>query len=203
MSFLDNLSNGVKEAGKAISSTTSSLSGQAKLTMEQSKLNGEIEEHYKNIGSKVYEAHAAGSGEPDIAGELSAVDAAKERIRAIGEEIIALKGCRVCPSCGASVPQDSQFCPSCGAKMPAKPVEQTAPAGTVPQFCTECGAPIEPGTKFCTKCGARIVTLQAQAAPAEPAPAEEAPAAPAEAAPAEAVQETAQAGGNTAEDWDK
>jgi hypothetical protein len=97
MSFLDNLSNGVKEAGKAISSTTSSLSGQAKLTMEQSKLNGEIEEHYKNIGSKVYEAHAAGSGEPDIAGELSAVDAAKERIRAIGEEIIALKGCAGLP----------------------------------------------------------------------------------------------------------
>ena len=135
MSFFDEFSHGVKEAGKAISNTTSSLSGQAKLALEQNRLNGEIEEHYKNIGKKICEARAAGSAEPDLAEEFSAVDTAAKRVREINDEIAALKGCRVCPNCGASVPQDSQFCPSCGTKMPPRKAEQensaqeqTAPA---------------------------------------------------------------------------
>jgi len=60
---------------------------------------------------------------------------------------------RVCPSCGASIPQTSKFCPECGAKLVQPQTQQPAGSATRPKFCPECGTQLSPDVKFCPNCG--------------------------------------------------
>lgn len=50
---------------------------------------------------------------------------------------------RVCPGCGAKVPNDIKFCQECGMKL------QSA----TDTLCANCGADNPPGTRFCGRCG--------------------------------------------------
>lgn len=48
---------------------------------------------------------------------------------------------RVCPRCGAHVPE-GKFCLECGSSLEI--------------ICRKCGAPISPGAKFCMECGNKV-----------------------------------------------
>ena len=55
----------------------------------------------------------------------------------------------ICPSCGASLPENAKFCLECGEKI------VSVPAGMI--VCPECGKTVVKG-KFCPECGHKFVT---------------------------------------------
>ncbi|HJJ82686.1 MAG TPA: zinc ribbon domain-containing protein, partial [Methanocorpusculum sp.] len=60
-----------------------------------------------------------------------------------GQAQTAAPAGKVCPKCGAAVPDGAKFCPECGKKMGAS-------------ACPKCGAELSAGAKFCPECGERV-----------------------------------------------
>ena len=56
----------------------------------------------------------------------------------------------LCPHCGQSLPDGSQFCFHCGRALSA----ESETVGAL--ICPSCGRPLSSGTRFCTHCGTVI-----------------------------------------------
>ena len=61
-----------------------------------------------------------------------------------GQAQTAAPAGKVCPKCGAAVPDCAKFCPGCGEKQASG------------SFCPECGAAVPSGAKFCPECGKKM-----------------------------------------------
>ncbi len=128
-----------------------SVRGGTELVRLNSQLSAEektIEKTYLEIGKKYVELHAE-EKEAAFAEFLHIIEQSQENIKNYRNQILILKGIRLCPNCGSEVPSGSAFCSSCGTPMP-KDVADMIP-------CHSCGNMIPSNKKFCAYCGAKVV----------------------------------------------
>ena len=126
MSFWDNLKTGINGAANYTVKKTGEITGTAKIRMDIRAKNTALAKKYETIG-RAYYRHEKGVGEDHeavIAAAIAEVDALKEEIAALRQEMAKLQGCVICPACSAQISDQSVFCPLCGVKLPEKPVEE-------------------------------------------------------------------------------
>lgn len=145
------------EIGKKLSQTSGAVAGKAKNIADVTRINGMLSDEQKKLQTtyaklgETYFQNYQNSPVPEV--ETLVADALQSlsKIDLYKEQVKRIKGVRDCPSCGADVPNGSQFCNACGYKMPDEAPKVNVPVNAV--RCMTCGA-IEPaGRKFCTNCG--------------------------------------------------
>lgn len=138
MDFFDKLGDTLINAGKDVSKKAKDLSGTAKLNMDIKSKEDFIQKQYTEIGRLYYEAHSK-EADAEFAQQMAIVTEAYEAIAKMRDEVLKIKGVRVCPNCGSPVPDNAGFCGKCGTPLNQMPPQQGAPnmpqngAQSVPQ----------------------------------------------------------------------
>lgn len=98
---------------------TSKISSEMKLKSQFSDKKDRIIVLYSEIGKEVYSNYVKGINEntESISAKLKEITDINEELRGINKEILALKGVKICSSCGSQIPVGSEFCPKCGNKV--------------------------------------------------------------------------------------
>jgi len=99
-------------AGRTVSDKAKDLSGVAKLQYEIKLKEDYLNKAYRELGKRYYDEHHEESPE-----DFAEIDAAKEALDDLRQELSEKKGSDLCPKCGASVPKGSDFCNRCGTKL--------------------------------------------------------------------------------------
>lgn len=150
MSFFDNFSKKISQAGQGAAQSAKNFAAVTKLNSMVSDEEKKIDNLYYQIGKAYFDAN---SERPDdnLVGYVNAVIEAMNNIEQYKEQIKETKGITNCPNCGAEVSYASSFCNSCGMKMPQVQQSYTPNDNTVK--CNHCGNYVSVGYKFCTSCG--------------------------------------------------
>ncbi|MDE7063759.1 MAG: zinc ribbon domain-containing protein [Lachnospiraceae bacterium] len=128
MDFFDKLGDTLINAGKDVSKKAKDLSGTAKLNMDIKSKEDFIQKQYTEIGRLYYEAHSK-EADAEFAQQMAIVTEAYEAIAKMRDEVLKIKGARVCPNCGSPVPDTAGFCGKCGTPLNQMPPQQ----GNMPQ----------------------------------------------------------------------
>ncbi len=96
-----------------------------------SKITGEqkiIAQLYQQIGLNMVLKSQAGEIELDESSSVLAgeIEEHREKIREYRENLAAVKGMKICPSCGELIPREVAFCPKCGVATPVPVIEEAA-----------------------------------------------------------------------------
>lgn len=108
---------------KTISGTSQNVVNKTKDLTEISKLNSKISDLKKNNDQlyltlgKLYMEKFGETPHEAFKGAVSSIQENNKQIVEYQEQIKNLKGIRTCPSCGAEIPNGSQFCPKCGTRV--------------------------------------------------------------------------------------
>ena len=106
--------NTIRQAGERAGGTVEI----AKLNIRIFDLESEIEIIQKEIGKIIYDTHRGGSVDTGaLESKLAGIDAKKAELEECRENLAELKGCSVCPSCGAGCGRGDKFCRSCGKPL--------------------------------------------------------------------------------------
>lgn len=73
--------------------------------------------------------------EPEVKNLIAQIDATLEELKNLNEQLLTIRGMKLCSGCGHEIPVNMAFCPNCGTKQPemAQPVyQQPAQGGAVP-----------------------------------------------------------------------
>ncbi|MDO4563750.1 MAG: zinc ribbon domain-containing protein [Clostridia bacterium] len=117
MGFLDEIKDKVSEAANITGKKAGEMYETTKVKLEISELNSAAKNIYKEIGELVYAAHSNGEdNDAELEEKFAAIDEIREKLAELDERQIKIKNLKICPQCGATVPDDSSFCPKCGAK---------------------------------------------------------------------------------------
>lgn len=116
MDFFDKLGDTLVNAGRDVSQKAKDLSGTAKLNMDIKSREDFIQKQYAEIGRLYYEAHR-GEADAEFVQQMAIVTEAYDAIARMREEILKIKGARVCPNCGAPVEDTAGFCGKCGTAL--------------------------------------------------------------------------------------
>ncbi|MCM1220415.1 MAG: zinc ribbon domain-containing protein [Lachnospiraceae bacterium] len=144
------------EFGKKISQTGQSAVQKTKEAADLAKINTLIAEEEKKINGqclqigKLYAADHSDDYEENFAPYMSAIKEANERIRALHQQSMDIRGLVNCEKCGTPMPKHVAFCSSCGAPMPKQEVPEIT-TDLIP--CIGCGQMVSRENKFCTSCG--------------------------------------------------
>ncbi|MBP1758558.1 MAG: hypothetical protein H6Q61_807 [Firmicutes bacterium] len=83
------------------------------------------------------------------------IKVSRDAVLSIKEEIAALSGLLLCPSCQKENPKGSKFCQECGTSIQEETVVDVTPEA-VENRCPSCSAVVAPDAAFCTQCGTKI-----------------------------------------------
>lgn len=90
-----------------------------------------INNRYTEIGRYVKLHLADQIKDPQVVSMIADVDNSLQKLKTLNEELLHVKGLKVCPNCGNQIPFSNAFCPNCGANQgaaqPAPQVQQPAP----------------------------------------------------------------------------
>ena len=161
MGLFDKIVDTVSQTAREASDGIKSMADKNRLQKELSGLQNELNNRYRDIGIRFFEATKENPYE-EYAEMFAAIINLQNAINAKKEEINALEGTVTCPNCGATISKDVKFCSNCGATAPVSPAPAVEP---VQNGCSNCGAPLAADAKFCAGCGAKI---DAPAAPVTP-----------------------------------
>lgn len=131
MDFFDKLGDTLVNAGKDVSKKAKDLSGTAKLNMDIKSKEDFIQKQYTEIGRLYYEAHRE-EADAEFAPQMAIVTEAYDAIAKMRDEVLKLKGARVCPNCGSPVADTASFCGKCGTAIPN--MGSGAPQGGMPNM---------------------------------------------------------------------
>lgn len=189
MSFFNNLTKKVSEAGQKTIAKTRDFADTAKFNSMISDEERTIKDAYCKIGEMYVALHRDDYGD-EFSQMISTIEISEQKIEQYKKLIAEIKGIQTCEKCGAEVPAGAAFCSSCGAPMKTEDPEAKEPV----VFCTSCGAKMPAGIKFCTACGHPMDLQPPYADLVEPGEEK-----------SEMVQETAsdESGGSEAEDCPK
>lgn len=99
----------VKFSGDAVEYT--------KLNYKLSELKDDLKETYAQIGMLVYQSSGSEDTDKEKIEELYArVAELNDEIEILTSSINAMSSRKICASCGAKMPAESNFCPKCGEK---------------------------------------------------------------------------------------
>lgn len=94
-----------------------------------------INDKYTEIGRFVKLRMADKIEEPEVKNLIAQIDATLEELKNLNEQLLTIRGMKLCSGCGHEIPVNMAFCPNCGTKQPemAQPVyQQPAQDGAVP-----------------------------------------------------------------------
>lgn len=94
-----------------------------------------INDKYTEIGRYVKLRMADKIEEPEVKNLIAQIDATLEELKNLNEQLLTIRGMKLCSGCGHEIPVNMAFCPNCGTKQPemAQPVyQQPAQGGAVP-----------------------------------------------------------------------
>ncbi|MBR2289516.1 MAG: zinc-ribbon domain-containing protein [Clostridia bacterium] len=119
MGFLDQLGKKASDTMQTAKDKTNKLSSEMKLKSQFAEKKDRITVLYSEIGKEAYNNYTKGINEITdvISGKLKEISDINEALKGINKELLALKGIKVCPSCGEQIPAGSEFCPKCGNKV--------------------------------------------------------------------------------------
>lgn len=132
MGFFDQLSKKASDTMQSAKDKTNKISAEMKLKSQFSDKKDRITVLYSEIGKEVYSNYLKDINENTdvITEKLKEIANINEELKGINKELLALKGVRVCPSCGGQIPVGSEFCPKCGNKVVE--VAENAPKNATP-----------------------------------------------------------------------
>ena len=112
MGLLDELSDSIANTTKDLGKMAQNAGDMTKLQYDKKVKEGELTKLYDKLGRKCYEEHK----DEDIE-EIKEITACELRLKEISDDIMALKGGKACPKCGALVKTGSRYCSACGEKI--------------------------------------------------------------------------------------
>ena len=115
MQFWNKVGEAINKTGQEIKSKAKEIGDITALKSEKSRLTGNIEKIYLEIGKAVYEAR-----DEKYTEFIQRIEANQSRIGEIDQQISDLKGTAVCPKCGETVGADDHFCQHCGHDLTAE-----------------------------------------------------------------------------------
>ena len=127
MEFFNKLGNIASETYKKTSKKTGDLAKEAKIRMKMNEDKGKIKDLYTEIGKFVYQKHIDGQEIPndeEIIAFCRNIDEISSGIEKAQEELLVIKGKRICENCNTEIDVNVKFCPSCGKEQPEIPVEE-------------------------------------------------------------------------------
>ena len=85
-----------------------------------------INDKYTEIGRFVKLKMADKIDEPEVKNLIAQIDATLEELKGLNEQLLTIRGMKLCSGCGREIPVNMAFCPNCGTKQPeiAQPVYQ-------------------------------------------------------------------------------
>lgn len=158
------------EIGKKITVTGQETVQKAKDMADIAKLNSQIGELDKNIGTTCTEIgdlvlqlygeiateelieqteREENDKQKRVIEKIITIRKLQDEIAGCQEQIKVLKKVTRCPKCNGEISVDDLFCSKCGFKMETKSAEGL-------KQCNKCGAMIPEDAGFCTSCGAKV-----------------------------------------------
>jgi len=119
MGFLDQLSKKASDTMQTAKDKTNKISSEMKLKSQFSEKKERINTLYSEIGKEIYSNYTKGINEipESVSQKAKEIADINEELKGINKEILALKGIKICTSCGGQIPVGSEFCPKCGSKV--------------------------------------------------------------------------------------
>ena len=119
MGFFDQLGKKASDTMQSAKEKTNKISTEMKLKSQLSDKKDRITVLYSEIGKEVYSNYNKGINEntEEIFIKLKEIADINKEVNVINEELLALKGVKICSSCRGQIPVGSEFCPKCGSKV--------------------------------------------------------------------------------------
>ena len=113
--YVENAKKIVATTARKVIKKSGDIYSTTKLSLQISKLKGDIDECYRKIGKMFYENYCgeSQSGE-DVELLCKKIDELNKKIKDISEQISEIKDVAVCKNCGAEVKKDDPYCAKCG-----------------------------------------------------------------------------------------
>lgn len=127
MDFFDKFKKIANETYKKTSKKTGELAKEAKIRMKMNEDKGKINDLYEEIGKIVYQKHLKNddiSIKEDLNSYCTQIDELSEKIEKHLDQLLSLKGKRICESCHEEIDLKVKYCPSCGKEQPEIQVEE-------------------------------------------------------------------------------
>ena len=134
MEIFNKIGNIASETYKKTSKKTGELAREAKLRMKMNEDKGKIKDFYQEIGKLVYQKHNDNvdiSNDQEIIDLCRNIDELSDGIEKALDELLTLKGKRICKNCHTEIDIKVKFCPSCGTEQPEIPVQEPVEAEVV------------------------------------------------------------------------
>lgn len=112
MGLLDDLSDSIVNTTRDLGKKAQNATDMTKLQYDKKVKEGELMKLYEKLGRKYYEEHKEEDSE-----DIKEITAVTLRIKELSDDIMALKGGKACPKCGALVKTGSMYCSTCGEKI--------------------------------------------------------------------------------------
>lgn len=118
MSTADNIWENVKTVFNMAEKKTAKAYELSKKKIQEKKLEDRLCDLYANLGMAYYISQKKGTEVDceEMQKTIVLIDNTKLELKALREEIKAMRYSKICPECGAGMKKDDVFCPKCGAE---------------------------------------------------------------------------------------
>lgn len=163
MEFSDKVKDVSKKVGdvaektyKSVADKSSQMIKSAKLRIQVSDLEQEIEIMYADMGKRIYEIYKNGEVVEGFEKDCKKIEKMYKEILELDEKSLYIKKLRKCSNCGEIIEIENKFCPSCGEKQKKIKEPKVEQQEQDIKVCSECGMEHGLDVKFCTKCGNKL-----------------------------------------------
>lgn len=163
MEFTDKVKDVSKKVGdvaektyKTVADKSNQMIKNAKLKIQVSDIEQEIELMYSDFGKRIYELYQKGVMVEGFEKDCKKLDKMFKEINVLDEQSLAIKKMRKCGDCGEIIGIEDKFCPTCGSKQKKIKAEKAKEEEIKMKVCSECGLEHPQEVKFCTKCGNKL-----------------------------------------------
>lgn len=91
-----------------------------------------INEKYTEIGRFVKLKMADQIEAPEVKNLIAQIDATLAELKGLNEQLLTIRGVKLCTNCGHEIPVATAFCPDCGTKQPAQNTQNMQGGAAVP-----------------------------------------------------------------------
>ena len=133
MDFFDKVGDVITSTGKDVVKKAKDIAEAANLKSQISCQERIIDEAYVEIGKAYYEVHKDEENHMYME-QCATISDAMEKISQLNDELVRLKGSRICPKCGN---ENALFCSNCGTKLEAVKKETEEAEGSEDAEVTE------------------------------------------------------------------
>jgi len=163
MDFSDKVKDVSKKVGdvaektyKTVADKSNQMIKSAKLRIQVSDLEQEIEIMYADMGKRIYEIYKNGEVVEGFEKDCKKIEKIYKDIVALDEKSLYIKNLRKCSNCGEIIEIENNFCPACGEKQKKIKEPKLEKEKADIKSCSECGTEHGVDVKYCTKCGNKL-----------------------------------------------